>query len=934
MAMFRDLSFKRKLLVYAISTSGASLLFLCVATLANHWIQLKQSLPRSLSIQADIISRDLAAAMTFNDDGAARDTLSSLKADGNIIVATCFLLNGTEFAAYTREGIGDAQTHKVEPVGHRFADGRLHLARPIVDEDETLGSVYLQYDLQESYYRMKREAGLVAMVMLVALGAAIVLASRFQKALAKPILDLSATAKMVAGEKDYSVRAITQSQDELGDLTDAFNEMLEQIQERDRALQKSHDTLEQKVRTRTATLAYRERQQAAVAKLGHKALARTDLLTVAVTTMADTLNVDYVGIWELLPGDKEVLLRAGVGWKKGVVGTARLGVAIDSQTGYTLGIPDPVVVEDLESETRFSSPPLLYDHGVVSLLSETISGQDRPFGFLAAYSKQPSKFSDDDVHFAQAVANLLAEAIHRQRAEERVREASARAEAATRAKSEFLANMSHEIRTPMTAILGFAENLEKPDLSGSERRQAVETIRRNGQHLLGILNDVLDLSKIEAGMLAVSRTPCSLCEIISDVVGLVQLRFAASGLSFEVEFANRIPEVIETDPARLRQVLFNLISNAMKFTETGGVQLVTSLTHSTNNPLMQFDVVDTGIGMSEEQSRNLFEPFTQADASTARKYGGTGLGLTISKRIAQVLGGDVTLVETEPGIGTRFRATVATGSLVGVTMLDDPMANLTIPKGSTTREKSTLRLACRILLAEDMPDNQALISNILAQLGAEVAVVVNGRSAVEMALLAKDKGKPFDVILMDMQMPILDGYKATQLLRDKNYSGPIIALTAHAMSHDRQHCLEIGCDAYLSKPIDRSKLIDTIRHFVAATGQMAGSDLPMEANAVESKVDFVRTFLTELPDRIVVMRRSFARKDIQTLAELAHQLAGAVGAYAFPAITDAARVLEDNARSRHDPQSLKTHFETLVDRCEQVETIPSQMSNKSDGSPK
>ncbi|MBN1488339.1 MAG: response regulator [Phycisphaerae bacterium] len=398
-----------------------------------------------------------------------------------------------------------------------------------------------------------------------------------------------------------------------------------------------------------------------------------------------------------------------------------------------------------------------------------------------------------------------------------LQEASTAAHAANQAKSEFLANMSHEIRTPMTAILGFTEVLlGQGELVNAppERIDAIQTIRRNGEHLLQIINDILDVSKIEAEKLEIERIRCSPIQLVAEVQELMQVRAAGKGLTLGIEFRGSIPETIQTDPTRLRQILINLIGNALKFTEVGNVRLITRLTEDGAYPMMQFDVIDTGIGMTEEQAARLFQPFTQADSSTTRQFGGTGLGLTISRRLACLLGGTVRLVETRPGVGTCFRATVAAGPLADVPLVQNPSAAV-LAAARTPRPQATeadVDLAgCRILLAEDGPDNQRLISFVLSkETRNAITIVDNGRRAVEAAFAARDEGVPFDVILMDMQMPIMDGYEACRVLRRRGYAGVIIALTAHAMEGDREKCLEAGCDAYAAKPIDRKQLLQTI----------------------------------------------------------------------------------------------------------------------------
>jgi signal transduction histidine kinase/ActR/RegA family two-component response regulator len=400
---------------------------------------------------------------------------------------------------------------------------------------------------------------------------------------------------------------------------------------------------------------------------------------------------------------------------------------------------------------------------------------------------------------------------------EQLEEAKVEATRATQAKSDFLANMSHEIRTPMTAILGFAENLKEGDLSDAEQDHAVETIHTNGEYLLSIINDILDLSKVEAGKMSIERTDFEPCRILAEVASLMRVRADARDVPLNVEYVGAIPETIRSDSTRLRQILINLIGNAIKFTEAGAVRMVTQLVDNVDGTFLQFDVIDTGRGMTEEQVAKLFQPFMQADTSTTREFGGTGLGLTISKRFAELLGGDIAIVATELGVGTTFRVTVATGSLDGVKMLDDPMsATVTAdtPRSVTPISEYDWQ-GVRILLAEDNPTNQVLVSGILRKSGAEIVVVQDGKLALEAALAARDDGVPFDVVLMDMQMPVMDGYEATRELRQSGYTGSIIALTAHAMASDREKCIRVGCDDFATKPINRRELIATIEKYVA-----------------------------------------------------------------------------------------------------------------------
>jgi signal transduction histidine kinase/CheY-like chemotaxis protein len=403
-------------------------------------------------------------------------------------------------------------------------------------------------------------------------------------------------------------------------------------------------------------------------------------------------------------------------------------------------------------------------------------------------------------------------------------EARIAALAADKSKSEFLANMSHEIRTPLTAILGFTDELiDEAQRTGHALGPdpALLTVKRNGHHLLAIVNDILDLARIEAGKLTVENLPCAPLRIVADVVALLRPRAIEKQLRLDVRLRGAVPETIHCDAIRLHQILVNLVGNAIKFTEHGGVTLRLELLPASAEraSLLAIDVVDTGIGLSPGDHSRIFQAFAQGDASLTRRHGGTGLGLTISRELARLLGGDITVESATSG--SVFRATIATGPLEGVRLLDAVAGDSLRPTTPATarpvmRELQPLR--GRVLLAEDGPDNQALISSVLRRAGLDVDLANDGQIACEKALAAQEAGAPYELIVMDMQMPLMTGYEATAALRRDGMRVPILALTAQAMTGDRDKCLAAGCDEYLSKPIDRGRLIELVRELLEKRG--------------------------------------------------------------------------------------------------------------------
>ena len=404
---------------------------------------------------------------------------------------------------------------------------------------------------------------------------------------------------------------------------------------------------------------------------------------------------------------------------------------------------------------------------------------------------------------------LKLEITQREQTEKRLKESEAMALAASQSKSEFLANMSHEIRTPMAAILGYADVL-LGHLKDPDNRNCVLVMKRNGRHLLELINDILDLSRIEAGKMDVDVESVSLVHLVSEVQSLMHVRAAEKNLEFHAEFTSEVPEQIQTDPTRLRQILINLIGNAIKFTEKGSVVLSVVLR---SDSLLTFSVRDTGIGISVEQQEHLFKPFSQGDSSVTRNYGGSGLGLAISNRLTAMLGGDISM-ETKLGVGSTFTVTIPIGPIGKAHLIKPNLFNQ--PDPVEDEEFKPDKLNCRILIVDDRRDVRHISQHFLEKAGARVSTAEDGQQGIDAAIAARDSGELFDVVVMDMQMPNVDGLHAVAELRSAGIEVPIIALTADAMKGDREKCLNGGCDDYLAKPIDQAKLISMVAKYTQA----------------------------------------------------------------------------------------------------------------------
>ena len=536
--------------------------------------------------------------------------------------------------------------------------------------------------------------------------------------------------------------------------------------------------------------------------------------------------------------------------------------------------------------------------------------------------------------------------------------AKEKAEAANRAKSEFLANMSHDIRTPMNAILGFTELLRRGySKSEKDARKYLETIHSSSKHLLDLINDILDLSKVEAGALDLERITCAPHFLIREVITVLRVKAREKNIFLDFTAEGDVPATIQSDPTYLRRIITNLVGNCLKFTERGGVTVTLRLIETDGKTQLSLAITDTGIGISPERMESMFDPFTQEDSSVTRKFGGTGLGLTISRRFARAMGGDI-VATSVPGEGSTFTVTVDTGSLAGVNMLSpDEATNDDIVPEQAEQVRWQFPPA-RVLVVDDGPENRELVALILADCGLHVEQAENGKVGVD-----KARAENFDVILMDMQMPVMDGYTATRTLREDGADLPIIAPTANVMKEAEQKVMEAGCTGIQAKPINIDLLLQTLAELLggkqvegpapegvsasAFTDAAVSTDAqqlktPATGSPIRSRLandprlrPAVLKFSERLDEQISGLDRALEAGDFSEVTAIAHRLKGAGGTVGYDAFTEPAKRLEESAKASdaHACSEALAQLHDLAARLEAPGDGPKQTDETASESP-
>jgi signal transduction histidine kinase/CheY-like chemotaxis protein len=516
---------------------------------------------------------------------------------------------------------------------------------------------------------------------------------------------------------------------------------------------------------------------------------------------------------------------------------------------------------------------------------------------LAAFENKPFEQNQE----LQNISNFLEQAVGVQISELQEAKGVAEtgkieAESANEAKSSFLANMSHEIRTPLTAIIGFSQNIKNGLISAEQQPEIIDIIIDNGKHLLNLINDILDMSKIEAYQLTVECITVDFFGLLVEVANVCTPTAQAKTLDFIVEVAPDVPATITSDPTRLKQILLNLCNNALKFTEHGHITIRVGYFAGLN--MLEIDIIDSGMGIETHKAENLFTAFTQADESTRRQYGGTGLGLYISKQLAQFLGGDITL-ETEVGKGSTFGLTIDCGEAsVGEQTFSQYKKIIACDADSPVIPK----LSGMVLLAEDNEINQQLITLQINATGAQVEIAEDGQRAVELALSSEH-----DLVMMDIQMPNMDGKEALETLKALGYSKPVIALTANVISSDVEHYIEVGFDDCLAKPINQHAFYAALSKYLPA--HQAKTITPKQTKPAIEKDDFMvrlnKQFVSELAQYVDRIIQAEDDEDWQALYEVVHIIKGTAGNFGFMSITDIAATVQTFLKQKEYPQALQ-----------------------------
>jgi len=784
MSLYRDASIEQKLTLVMLTTSLLGLSVACFGFEIYERVSYRESITSELTSLADTLGANTTASLAFNDHQSAADILSALHAERHVVEACLYDKHGEFFADYRREpGVapcsGSATNAEV-----KFGAESVTLGQRIALGGEMAGSIVLTSDLDALHAKIRRYTEIAALVILLSVLATILVASRLIRLITRPILQLAKIAGRVSTKEDYTLRAVAGSADEVGMLVTAFNQMLERIQEHDAALQNSNNQLESRVEERTRQLQGE----------------------VDDRMLAEEMLSKERGILRALIDNVPDLMYVKDAQSRFVVANASLA--------RSLGLDSPA---DMVQKTDFDFYPeklaarFYEDEQMVIRSRQTMFDREEEATdslgnrMWLLTTKVPLFDKDGRV---TGIAGVGRDITERQRVEQAMQRAKEAAEAASRAKSEFLANMSHEIRTPLNGVMGMTDLALGTQLT-PEQRDYLETVKTSSDSLLTVINDILDFSKIEAGKIDLEEVDFNLRESLESTLKTVALRADEKGLELLCEIAPEVPEIVCGDSTRLRQVVINLVGNAIKFTDQGEVALKVQIeSRDATACVLRFTVSDSGIGIPEDKRESIFAAFSQADTSTTRKYGGTGLGLTISTRLVEMMGGKI-WVESEEGRGSRFHFTARLGPTDTREM-----------KAGTAARPEILR-GVKVLIVDDNRTNRRILNGMLERWEMKTTSVEDRQEALEQLSAAREAGEPYGLILTDMHMPKMDGFTLVEHIRHypELATSTIMMLTSAGHRGDAARCLELGVAAYLLKPIRQSELREAITRILGAREQ-------------------------------------------------------------------------------------------------------------------
>src|SRR6202167_5837946 len=785
--LFESASIQRKLALLVLSASLFALVLASVGFGIYERASFRADIARELSTLADTLGANTAASLAFDDPKTARVMLGALQTDHQILGACLYDSRGNIFAEYRR---ANPERRFKMPAWHSdgayFGAESFTLFRAVTLNGEQTGSIAIVSDLRGFHATMWEFAKIASLVLLVSIFVTYLISSSFLRVITGPLLELADVAGRVSQEENYTLRAVPRGSDEIARVIRSFNQMLDRVRDREDAL-------------------HEERR----------------ILRALIDNVPDFMYVKDVE-------SRFVVGNASLARSVGVPGPEQLLGKTDRDF-YAKELADAYLQND-QNVMRTKQP--LFDRE-----EECINEKGDKIFLLT--TKFPLLYARGEVTGIVGVGRNIT---GRRKAEQEMQRAREAAEAASRAKSEFLANMSHEIRTPLNGVIGMTDLALDTDLT-AEQREYLETVKMSSDSLLTVINDILDFSKIEAGKIDLEAADFNLRDCLETTLKTLALRADEKGLELLCEIAPAVPEVVEGDSSRLRQVLANLVGNAIKFTHKGEVALSVQLASKDGDDrLLRFTVSDTGIGIPAEKQKLIFDPFTQADTSTTRKYGGTGLGLTISSRLVNMMGGKI-WVESEIGRGTQFHFTVQFKRVGRTTQME------------TTAPPELLH-GIKVLVADDNATNRRILEGMLKRWDMQAKSVESGDEALAELCAAGKAREPYALILTDMHMPGMDGFKLVERIRQlpELSTATVMMLTSSESRGDAARCKGLGVSAYLLKPIRLSELREAIARVVGAREQHSAISLvtPGSVKDPQAASETLRILLAE--DNLVNQR--------------------------------------------------------------------------------